>query len=61
MELTIGWIRNTLELEVLALSENLRAEIERNSALEILGEPRVLEFDAQGNLAPLPAPAGAVV
>ena len=60
-DITLGWIRNTLELEVLALSENLRAELEGNPALEIVGEPRALEFDTQGNLAPLPAPAGAVV
>lgn len=60
-EITIGWIRNTLELETLALSANLRGEIERNPDLEILGEPRELEFDAAGNLVPLVTPAGATV
>ncbi|MCS6953097.1 MAG: hypothetical protein RMK57_12010 [Bryobacterales bacterium] len=60
-EVTIGWIRNTLELEVLALSENLRGEIEQNPALEILGEPCELEFDPDGNLLPWLAPTGAVL
>ena len=56
-EVTIGRIRNTLELEVLALSENLRSEIEANPALEILGPARELEFDAGGNLAELEIPS----
>ncbi|HLY19627.1 MAG TPA: hypothetical protein VKR61_20510, partial [Bryobacteraceae bacterium] len=34
-EVTIGWIRNTLELSLLAMSENLRPQIERNPMLEI--------------------------
>jgi hypothetical protein len=50
LEVTLGWIRNTLALDRLALSENLRPEIERNPALEILGPPRELEFDEAGNL-----------
>jgi hypothetical protein len=49
-EVTIGWIRNTLELAVVALSENLRPAIEKNPMLEILGPPRPMEFDPQGNL-----------
>jgi len=48
-DVTFGWIRNTLELTRLALSENLRAEIERNPALAIEGET-AFAFDAQGNL-----------
>src|SRR3977135_2632691 len=32
---TYGWIRNTMELGRLALSENLRAEIESNPLLEV--------------------------
>ncbi len=51
--LRIGWIRNTLELGALALSENLREEISGNPLLEIAGEPRELCFDPEGNLAPL--------
>ena len=34
-EVTLGWIRNTMELGRLALSENLRRQIELNPALEI--------------------------
>jgi len=49
-EVTIGWIRNTLALSALALSENLLGELHRNPQLEVLGEPRELEFDPQGNL-----------
>jgi hypothetical protein len=48
-EVTVGWIRNTLELGTLALSENLRPEIVKNPMLEILGA-RNMEFDGDGNL-----------
>lgn len=48
-EVTVAWITNTLELGVLALSENLRAEIAANPALEILDGPWELAFDAAGN------------
>lgn len=47
---TYGWIRNTMELGVLELSENLRPEIEANPQLEIIGESRAVEFDDHGNL-----------
>jgi hypothetical protein len=49
-EVTIGRIRNTMELSLLALSENLRPQIERNPMLEIVSEARELTFDASGNL-----------
>jgi hypothetical protein len=49
-EVTLGWIHNTMELSVLGLSENLEAEIRRNPSLEILGPPRNLDFDEEGNL-----------
>jgi hypothetical protein len=49
-DLTIAWIRNTLDLEHLALSENLRPEIESNPDLEITGPPFELPFDHAGNL-----------
>jgi hypothetical protein len=55
-DLTIGWIHNTLELSVLALSENLRGTIERNPALEILDSPHEMEFDVQDNLVPWEVP-----
>ena len=49
----IGWIHNTLELTPIVLSENLRAEIERNPLLEIVEGPMELEFDAAGDLQPV--------
>jgi hypothetical protein len=48
-KVTYGWIRNTMELGRIALSENMRAEIEANSDLEI--EATVdFEFDGRGDL-----------
>jgi hypothetical protein len=52
-DVTLGWIRNTMQLAVLGLSENLEAEIRKNPDLEILGSPRDLEFDEEGNLVSL--------
>jgi hypothetical protein len=57
-EVTIGRIRNTMELRVLELSENLRGEIEANPSLEILGDPVPLEFDRHGNLSGVRNEAG---
>jgi hypothetical protein len=50
-DVTIAWIRNTLELGLIAFTENLVPEIKKNPDLEILGEPRALEFEEDGNLA----------
>src|SRR6185369_17085802 len=48
-EVTYGWIRNTMELTRLALSENVCAEVEQNLLLQI--EATIdLEFDTTGNL-----------
>lgn len=44
-DVTIGWIRNTLELGKLALSENLAGEIESNPQLEIAGPRFPLAFN----------------
>src|SRR5438105_4557780 len=49
-EVTFGWIRNTMELAVLGLSENLKPQIDKNPMLEILGPARQQEFDSQGNV-----------
>jgi hypothetical protein len=49
-DVRIGWIENTLELSTIALSDNMRAEIEANPILEILEESHPLPFDADGNL-----------
>ena len=59
-EITMGWIRNTLELGTLALSENLEEEIRKNPMLEIAGPAFNLEFDAQGNLDSRPNACSAV-
>jgi hypothetical protein len=48
-QVTYGWIRNSMELERIGLSENLRAEVERNPNLEI--EAAIdFEFDGHNNL-----------
>ena len=52
-ELRIGWIRNSMELAALRLSENLLPEIRDNSLLEIVGDPEAFDFDAAGDLAGL--------
>jgi hypothetical protein len=48
-EVTYGWIRNTMELTRLAVSENVRAEVEKNPMLQIEGTIEV-EFDTGGDL-----------
>ncbi len=58
-DVTIARIRNSMELRVLELSENLRDEIAANSHLEILGEPERLAFDSAGNLSGVRTEAGA--
>lgn len=49
-DVRLGWIQNTLELSLVALSENMRAEIEKNPLLEIVAEAHDLPFDSDGNL-----------
>ena len=49
-EVTIGWVKNSLEISPLFLSENLRAQITANPILEIIGDPEPMSFDAVGNL-----------
>ena len=48
-DVTYGWIRNTMELTRMAVSENVRAQVEENPLLEIEGTID-LEFDASGDL-----------
>jgi hypothetical protein len=61
-EVTLGWIRNTMELSRLGLSENVRRQVEANPALEIESVIDI-EFDGDGNLlspfAPIEETAGA--
>ncbi len=49
-DVTIGRIRNSMELGLLGLTENLLPAIKANPALEILGSATEWEFDAEGNL-----------
>ncbi len=49
-DVRIGWIANTLAVSPIALSENMRAEIEANPRLTILEEAHDLPFQADGNL-----------
>ncbi len=48
-QVTYGWIRNTLELDRLAISPNLRAQIEEQPQIRIEGEIEV-QWDEWGNL-----------
>ncbi len=48
-EATIGWIRNTLELSRIALSETLRHQIDQNPMLTV-EDTLPMEFDPAGNL-----------
>ena len=48
-DVTLGWIKNTLELSPLALSENMLPQIKERPDLEILGDPEPFELDAAGN------------
>jgi hypothetical protein len=52
-EVTVGWIANSLELGVMRLTENLRAQIQADPNLKIVGELEEFAFDPAGNLAPL--------
>ena len=49
-KVTFGWVKNSLELTVLKLSENLAEEIEKNPILEVISGPEPMEFDNDGNL-----------
>lgn len=49
-EVTIAWIRNTMDINELMISENLLDEVRRNPEVEILGAAGEIEYDADGNL-----------
>jgi len=53
-DVTIGWIRNSMELGLIGLTENLRPLIQANPDLEIIGEARDWELDGAGNLGRIP-------
>lgn len=48
-QVTCGWIKNSMELGLLKLSENLEQQIRQNPALEILGPAEEMHTDASGN------------
>lgn len=50
LSLSMGWIRNTQDLSLMAFTENLRSELEINPHIEVLGPARSLEFDVKGDL-----------
>ncbi len=52
-ECTIVRIANTMDLGELLVSENLLPALKENPEIEILSEPRPLEFDSNGNLTPV--------
>jgi hypothetical protein len=56
-DITIGWVRNSLELGTVALTENLLPQIRSNPLLEVIGPAQTFAFDSAGNLAGLPEPA----
>ena len=49
-EVTIAWIRNSMDIGELSISENLVTRVNDNPEVEIISEPRELEFDDAGNL-----------
>jgi hypothetical protein len=48
--LRIGWIADTMRLDVVGLSETLRGEIEANPDLEMISPPFALPFSQAGDL-----------
>jgi hypothetical protein len=52
-KVTIGWIANSLEIAAMRITENLRAQIEANPNLKIIGDAEEFDFDSTGNLASL--------
>jgi hypothetical protein len=50
LDLRLVWIKNTLELEYLWVSESMMAEVKANPALEIVSPLREIPFDGQGNM-----------
>jgi len=49
-KITIGWLQNSLELNLLELTENLLPQIRNNPEMEVIGQAHEMGFDAQGNL-----------
>jgi hypothetical protein len=49
-DVSIAWIRNTMDLSELLISANLLDEVRRNPEIEVLGEPVEIEYDSNGDL-----------
>jgi hypothetical protein len=49
-DVSIAWIRNTMDLSELLISANLLDEVRRNPEIEVLGEPIEIEYDSNGDL-----------
>lgn len=49
-QLAIGWIRNTQDLTLLALSESLLTRILPGLEVEVVAGPRVMEYNQRGDL-----------
>jgi hypothetical protein len=49
-DVTIAWIRNTMELQTLWVSESLADEIGKHAVAEVSGDPFPIRFDEAGNL-----------
>lgn len=50
-DVRFGWIANSLDIKLIALSANLRSDIENRTDLEILGNEFSFSFDSSGNMA----------
>jgi hypothetical protein len=57
-ELTVAWIRNSLELRNLALSENLVPQLRNAPEIDVLSSSWTLEFDPSGQLVEWPCVSG---
>jgi len=53
LDCKVIWIRNTLELTLIAISEALLDQVRGDKRFDILGEPEPFRFDAAGELLPL--------
>jgi hypothetical protein len=49
-EARVVWIRNTLEIAEMEVSEAFIPEMERRANLEVLTEPGEMRFDKEGDL-----------
>ncbi len=49
-DLTVAWIANTMNLRLMAVSENLLPELRQNPAIKIVSQPMELPYDEAGNL-----------